>query len=362
MKARGRSGARGRSPRGGSCARGSRRGAHSADEGHRGGSGGDARRRRRDEGCEGGALCAPEGRALCAARSVGYGRFDRARSCASPDRPPAQDKSCGVCRPISTNHVRDWREIDRVCQLSTCFEIESDEIDRPGSTPIDARAFRRAGVSSPALSAPRAANEGEPISRAEVMSLAPDDGSADTDSKRLVRLKSVIRGVQTVGDGVKKTAGQKINDASGAMNSRDQRQAWMDLILSKEFDQMLDETFDKCSGINVAHDADDSLDANELAVAMEILYKRLDEMSGSQGKLPIIKESVSSILAKYDQDNNGVLDRREFRGFARTYFSRMEWPLWKTAARGAGKGVIAWVVTQTVVKPSVGKVFASSSR
>ena len=188
------------------------------------------------------------------------------------------------------------------------------------------------------------------------MSLAPDDGSADTDSKKLVRLKSVIRGVQTVGDGVKKTAGQKINDASGAMNSRDQRQAWMDLILSKEFDQMLDETFDKCSGINVAHDADDSLDANELAVAMEILYKRLDEMSGSQGKLPIIKESVSSILAKYDQDNNGVLDRREFRGFARTYFSRMEWPLWKTAARGAGKGVVAWVVTQTVVKPLVGKV------
>lgn len=188
------------------------------------------------------------------------------------------------------------------------------------------------------------------------MSLAPEDGSANADSKKPVRLKSVIRGVQTVSDRVKKTAAEKIKEASEAMNSRDQRQAWMDLILSKEFDQMLDETFDKCRGMNIAHHADDSLDANELAVAMEILYKRLDEMSGSQGKLPIIKESVSSILAKYDDDNNGVLDRREFRGFARTYFSRMEWPLWKTAARGAGKGIAAWVVTQTVVKPAVGKV------
>ena len=118
------------------------------------------------------------------------------------------------------------------------------------------------------------------------MSLAPEDGSANTDSKKPVHLKSVIRGMQTVSDRVKQTAAEKLKEASEAMNSRDPRQAWMDLILRKEFDQMLDETFDKCSGINVAHDADDSLDANELAVAMEILYKRLDEMSGSQESSP----------------------------------------------------------------------------
>ena len=66
---------------------------------------------------------------------------------------------------------------------------------------------------------------------------------------------------------------------------------------------------------------------------MEILYKRLDEMP-TQGKLPIIK-IVSSILAKYDQDNNGVLDRRSSR--VRPHVFQSHWPLWKTAARGAGR-------------------------
>ena len=81
---------------------------------------------------------------------------------------------------------------------------------------------------------------------------------------------------------------------------------------------------------------------------------------GPRESSPISRTSRASILAKYDQDNNGVLDRREFRGFARTYFSRMEWPLWKTARAARGRASSsAWVVTKPLLSPRLGKSSAS---
>ena len=59
-------------------------------------------------------------------------------------------------------------------------------------------------------------------------------------------------------------------------------------------------------------DQRDALDAAELALAVQELYNKLDEMMGGTGKLPIIKEDVKTILAKYDADNSGCLDRAEF--------------------------------------------------
>jgi len=60
-------------------------------------------------------------------------------------------------------------------------------------------------------------------------------------------------------------------------NAREQKQQWMDLILSKEFDVVLKEIFAKCSTIN--HDVDDEtepcLDLAELTVAIDCLIKRL---------------------------------------------------------------------------------------
>ena len=76
--------------------------------------------------------------------------------------------------------------------------------------------------------------------------------------------------------------------------------------------------------------------------------------------MPRIKETTETILAKYDDNNDGHLDAREWEGFARTYFSRMEWPVWKTAARGAAKGIGVFFINQTVVRPILGALLGAA--
>ena len=154
----------------------------------------------------------------------------------------------------------------------------------------------------------------------------------------------------------KKVQDKLLAATSDGNNVKQQKQQWMDLILSKEFDLVLMEVFVKCSGINEEQDSTEepSLDVAELAVAIDSLYSRLEKMMGGGKKLPRIKEKTNAILAKYDDNTDGKLDAREWEGFARTYFSRMEWPVWKTAARGAVKGVGAFVVVQTAVQPLAG--------
>lgn len=148
-------------------------------------------------------------------------------------------------------------------------------------------------------------------------------------------------------------------------NVKAQKQRWMDLILSKEFDKVLDEIFTKCAGINEdgmdgdRTGAEASLDVAELAVAIDSLYKKLEGMMGGEKKLPRVKEKMGSILQKYDDNNDGKLDKREWEGFARTYFSRMEWPVWKTAARGAATGAGAFFVVQMLVLPVIGVVISA---
>lgn len=159
-------------------------------------------------------------------------------------------------------------------------------------------------------------------------------------------------------DAIASTEERLKRTAENAGNARAQKQQWMDLILSKEFDAVLKEVFEKCAGIN-HNDGDDSepsLDVAELTLAIDALYRRLETMLGGDRKLPRVKDKAETILSKYDDNNDGKLDAREWQGFARTYFSRMEWPIWKTAARGAAKGVGVFVVNQTVVAPLLGAV------
>ena len=159
-------------------------------------------------------------------------------------------------------------------------------------------------------------------------------------------------------DAIASTEERLKRTAENAGNARAQKQQWMDLILSKEFDAVLKQVFEKCAGIN-HNDGDDSepsLDVAELTLAIDALYRRLETMMGADRKLPRVKDKAETILSKYDDNNDGKLDAREWEGFARTYFSRMEWPIWKTAARGAAKGVGVFVVNQTVVAPLLGAV------
>jgi len=159
-------------------------------------------------------------------------------------------------------------------------------------------------------------------------------------------------------DAIASTEERLKRTAENAGNARAQKQQWMDLILSKEFDAVLKEVFEKCAGINHddGDDSEPSLDVAELTLAIDALYRRLETMMGGDRKLPRVKDKAETILSKYDDNNDGKLDAREWEGFARTYFSRMEWPIWKTAARGAAKGVGVFVVNQTVVAPLLGAV------
>ena len=90
--------------------------------------------------------------------------------------------------------------------------------------------------------------------------------------------------------------------------------------------------------------------------------QKLEDMAGKDMKLPKIKEPIDDILRSYDENNDGYLDKREFQGFARTYFSRMEWPLWKTAAKGAAKGVGFHYGCSIYRRANRGFVFAADLR
>lgn len=181
--------------------------------------------------------------------------------------------------------------------------------------------------------------------------------SASRKTQFLVR-KLTHRSDRSDDDAVASTEEKLKRAAENAGNARAQKQQWMDLILSKEFDAVLKDVFEKCAGIN--HDGGDasepSLDAAELTLAIDALYRRLEAMLGGEATLPRVKEKAETILSTYDDNNDGKLDAREWEGFARTYFSRMEWPIWKTAARGAAKGVGVLVVNTTVVAPLLSAV------
>lgn len=180
--------------------------------------------------------------------------------------------------------------------------------------------------------------------------------SASGKTQFLLRKLTGSKGGDEDESAKKKVQDKLLAATSDGNNVKLQKQQWMDLILSKEFDLVLMEVFVKCSGINEEQDSTEepSLDVAELAVAIDSLYSRLEKMMGGGKKLPRIKEKTNAILAKYDDNTDGKLDAREWEGFARTYFSRMEWPVWKTAARGAVKGVGAFVVVQTAVQPLAG--------
>ena len=89
---------------------------------------------------------------------------------------------------------------------------------------------------------------------------------------------------------------------------------------------------------------------------MKLLWEKLDMITGGQGRLPKIKESEEEVLRTYDDNNDGHLSRQEFHGFARTYFSRMEWPLWRAAMKGAVKGAAFFIVNRIFFIPVFDKV------
>ncbi|MDA9080235.1 hypothetical protein N9M16_02260 [Candidatus Dependentiae bacterium] len=161
-----------------------------------------------------------------------------------------------------------------------------------------------------------------------------------------------------------KTVDDKVKALQHTRNVKTLRQMWIDLILSKEFTTIIDQVFDRCCNLNDDDDDDDGtdgegkLDRTELGAAMKMLWERLDQKTGGGRKLPRIKESEETVLRRYDADSDGHLDRDEFHGFAKTYFSRMEWPAWKVAAKGATKGLAFYLAQRVLLQPTIGVVKA----
>ena len=60
---------------------------------------------------------------------------------------------------------------------------------------------------------------------------------------------------------------------------------------------------------------------------------------GGGGKLPIVKRRWRTSCPSTTTTTTASSTRKEFQGFAKTYFSRLEWPKWKVVVRGAAKGV-----------------------
>ena len=176
------------------------------------------------------------------------------------------------------------------------------------------------------------------------------------------KVKNVVAAVERMEGEVldDKTVNDKVKAIQHTRNVKTLRQMWIDLILSKEFTTIIDQVFDKCCKLNDndndGHEGDGKLDRTELGAAMSMLWERLDQKTGGGKKLPRIKESEETVLRRYDADSDGHLDRDEFHGFARTYFSRMEWPSWKVVCHGATKGFGFYVAQKILLQPAIGMV------
>ena len=176
------------------------------------------------------------------------------------------------------------------------------------------------------------------------------------------KFKNVVAAVERMEEEVMhdKTVNDKVKALQHTRNVKTLRQMWIDLILSKEFTTIIDQVFDKCCMLNDddedGREGDGKLDRTELGAAMTMLWERLDQKTGGGKKLPRIKESEETVLRRYDADSDGHLDRDEFHGFARTYFSRMEWPSWKVAFHGATKGFGFYVAQKMLLQPAIGIV------
>lgn len=176
------------------------------------------------------------------------------------------------------------------------------------------------------------------------------------------KVKNVVAAVERMEGEVldDKTVNDKVKAIQHTRNVKTLRQMWIDLILSKEFTTIIDQVFDKCCKLNDndedGHEGDGKLDRTELGAAMSMLWERLDQKTGGGNKLPRIKESEETVLRRYDADSDGHLDRDEFHGFARTYFSRMEWPSWKVVCHGATKGFGFYVAQKILLQPAMGMV------
>ena len=178
------------------------------------------------------------------------------------------------------------------------------------------------------------------------------------------KFKNVVAAVERMEEEVMhdKTVNDKVKALQHTRNVKTLRQMWIDLILSKEFTTIIDQVFDKCCMLNDddedGREGDGKLDRTELGAAMTMLWERLDQKTGGGKKLPRIKESEETVLRRYDADSDGHLDRDEFHGFAKTYFSRMEWPAWKVAAKGATKGLAFYLAQRVLLQPTIGVVKA----
>ena len=176
------------------------------------------------------------------------------------------------------------------------------------------------------------------------------------------KVKNVVAAVERMEGEVldDKTVNDKVKAIQHTRNVKTLRQMWIDLILSKEFTTIIDQVFDKCCMLNDddedGREGDGKLDRTELGAAMTMLWERLDQKTGGGKKLPRIKESEETVLRRYDADSDGHLDRDEFHGFARTYFSRMEWPSWKVVCHGATKGFGFYVAQKILLQPAIGMV------
>lgn len=133
------------------------------------------------------------------------------------------------------------------------------------------------------------------------------------------------------------------------LNTKKLAQKWADFIHSKEFQKITDEVYHQSANARDATHEDDEIDEVELQFAMNILHEKLNAMA--KGKLPKPEDDAKELLVKFDEDKSGKLDLQEFRRFAQTYFSRLKWPVWKSALRGAAVGAAGFFTIQFAVAP-----------
>lgn len=147
--------------------------------------------------------------------------------------------------------------------------------------------------------------------------------------------------------GLKKLPGRGFLLLGGGGHAGDiNRSAWLDYLNSREFEELTGEVFDEeTGGLEGATLTKDRADD-----AAKALRDRLCEKVN--GRLPKPPNS-GKILDGFDENHDGKLDKCEFQRFARIYFSRLKWPVWKVAVKGTAVGMGTWFLYRNVARPFI---------
>eukprot|EP00854_Cymbomonas_tetramitiformis_P007748 gene7748-9212_t len=151
--------------------------------------------------------------------------------------------------------------------------------------------------------------------------------------------------------------------------------SWIIFVNSKEFEQLADDTFHEtyasksCVSPHVqieriimqhhpphASASSSHAPALEQGDAIHAAHKLYDKLTKlCKRRLPK-PPSARKIMQHFDVDQNDVLDLLEFRRFARIYFSKIKWPVWRLVVQGCFSGISAILVYNKLLRPVVVKL------